>query len=201
VEPKQLTGVTLDRLVAALEAAHSDVRDRIPDAMLMAEHLDQTGDDLIEHVVATARAQGVSWSEIGTRMGVSKQAAQQRQAKAAQVKLAPLSPEQGFSRFTIAARNVLMDAHEAARARQEPFVTPARIGVAAGIASAEPLLPQPAKEPQDLVLYDGNAQRALAHAFEVAIAASADMVDVAHLIEALASELSASPPESLTTRE
>jgi hypothetical protein len=108
MDPKQLTGVTLDRLAAALETAHPDVRDRIPDAMLVAEHLDQTGDDLIEHVVATARAQGVSWSEIGRRMGVSKQAAQQRLAKAAQVQLEPLSPEQGFTRFTIEARNLLM---------------------------------------------------------------------------------------------
>jgi hypothetical protein len=185
MEPKQLTGVTLDRLVAALEAAHPDVRDRIPDAMLVAEHLDQTGDDLIEHVVATARAQGVSWSEIGIRMGVSKQAAQQRLAKAAQVELEPLSPEQGFTRFTIDARNVLMAAHEGARARQEPFVTPARIAVATGIESAVSLLPKPVKEPQDLVPYDEDAQQALARAFEVAIAERAEMVDVTHLVEAL----------------
>jgi hypothetical protein len=189
MEPKQLTGVTLDRLVAALEAAHSDVRDRIPDAMVMAEHLDQTGEGLIEHVVATARAQGVSWSEIGTRMGVSKQAAQQRQAKAAEVELEPLSPEQGFTRFTVAARNVLMAAHEGARMRQEPFVTPARIGVAAGIESAESLLPKPAREPQDLVPYDEEAKQALTRAFEVAIAESADMVDVSHLVEALGASL------------
>ena len=185
MEPKQLTGVTLDRLVAALEAAHSDVRDRIPDAMVMAEHLDQTGEDLIEHVVATARAQGVSWSEIGTRMGVSKQAAQQRQAKAADVELEPLSPEQGFTRFTVAARNVLMAAHEGARVRKEPFVTPARISVAAGIESAKSRLPRPAGEPQDLVPYDEDAKQALTRAFEVAIAASSDMVDVSHLVEAL----------------
>jgi len=120
MEPTELTGVTLDRLVAALEAAHADVRDRIPDAMLVAEHLGRTGDDLIEHVVSTARAHGITWSEIGTRMGVSKQAAQQRLAKAAQADLEPLSPEQGFARFTIEARNVLMAAHEAARSRQEP---------------------------------------------------------------------------------
>jgi hypothetical protein len=44
MDPKQLTGVTLDRLAAALETAHPDVRDRIPDAMLVAEHLDQTGE-------------------------------------------------------------------------------------------------------------------------------------------------------------
>src|SRR6476619_4045434 len=186
MDPKQLTGVTLDRLVAALEAAHPDVRDRIPDATLIAEHLDQTGDDLIEHVVATARSQGVSWSEIGTRMGVSKQAAQ--------VQLEPLSPEQGFTRFTIEARNLLMAAHESARERQEPFVTPARLAVAAGIRSAEALLPTPAKESQTLVPYDDSAKQVLARAFEVAIAERAEMVDITHITSALGSAL----PESST---
>ena len=189
MEPTQLTGVTLDRLVAALEAAHPDVRDRIPDAMLIAEHLDRTGEDLIEHVVLTARAQGVPWSEIGTRMGVSKQAAQQRLAKAAQVELEPLSPEQGFTRFTVEARNLLMAAHEAARTRKEAWVTPARLAVAAGIRSAEVRLPKPAAEAKELVPYDEDAQRVLSRAFDVAIAQGADMVDVNHVLEALTEAL------------
>ncbi|MEV7429374.1 hypothetical protein AB0N29_07105 [Nocardioides sp. NPDC092400] len=182
---QQMTGVTLERLVAALESTHADVRDRIPDAMVIAEHLDQTGDELIGHVVATARAQGVSWSEIGTRMGVSKQAAQQRLAKAAEVELEPLSPEQGFTRFTIEARNVLTAAHEAARGRREPYVTTSRIAVAAGIESAGARLPDPGGDPQDLVPYDNTAQQALMRAFEIAIADGAQMVDVPHLVEAL----------------
>jgi hypothetical protein len=185
MEPAQLTGVTLARLVAALESAHADVRDRIPDAMVLAEHLDRTGDELIEHVVSTARVQGVSWSEIGTRMGVSKQAAQQRLAKAGQVELQPLSPQQGFSRFTIEARNILLAAHEAARVRREPFVSTARLAVAAGVESAAASLPAPVGEARDLVPYDEPAQQALARAFEVAIAEGADMVDVPHLVQAL----------------
>ncbi|SKB09022.1 hypothetical protein [Aeromicrobium choanae] len=196
MEPQKLTGVTLDRLLAALEAAHPDVRDRIGDAMLVAEHLDQVGDDLIEHVVSTARAQGISWSEIGSRMGVSKQAAQQRLAKAAQVDLEPLSPEQGFSRFTVEARNLLMAAHEAARVRQEPFVTSARLAVAIGIPSAEARLPEPTAETQKLVPYDEGARRVLERAFEVAIAARADMVDVSHIAEALGSA-STTPDEAV----
>ena len=188
MEPSQLTGVTLDRLVAALEAAHPDVRDRIPDAMLVAEHLDQTGEDLIEHVVMAARAQGVSWSEIGTRMGVSKQAAQQRLAKSAKVELEPLSPEQGFSRFTVEGRNLLLAAHEAARLRREPFVSAARLAVVAGIESGEPHLPKPAQEAQDVVPYDEAAKQVLTRSFEVAISKAADMVDVPHVVEALRSD-------------
>lgn len=185
MDPRQLTGVTLERLVAALESTHSDVLDRIQDAMVMAEHLDQTGDDLIEHVVANARAQGVSWSAIGTRMGVSKQAAQQRLAKASEVELEPLSPEQGFTRFTVEARNVLMAAHEGARVRREPYVTTARIAVAAGLESTSSELPAPTDTAQDLVPYDEAAQQAIMRAFEVAIEERAQMVDVRHLVEAL----------------
>ena len=185
MESTQLTGVTLDRLVAALEAAHADVRDRIPDAMLIAEHLDSTGEELIEHVVLTARAQGVSWSEIGTRMGVSKQAVQQRLAKAANEELEPLSAEQGFTRFTVEARNVLMAAHEAARARKEAQVTTARLAVAAGIESQEVHLPKPTAENKELVPYDEGAQQVLSRAFDIAIAEGADMVDVSHLMTAL----------------
>jgi hypothetical protein len=192
MEPTPVSGVTLDRLVAALESAHADVRDRIPDAMIVAEHQDRLGDVLIEHVVATARSQGLSWSEIGTRMGVSKQAAQQRLAKAAQVELEPLRPEQGFSRFTIEARNVLLAAHEAARARREPRVSAARLAVAAGIESAEALLPAPAGKRQELVPYDEEAQQTLARAFDVAIAAGADMVELGHLVEALGPQLAGS---------
>lgn len=189
MEPVQLTGVTLDRLVAALEAAHADVRDRIPDAMLIAEHLDSTGEDLIEHVVLTARSQGVPWSEIGARMGVSKQAAQQRLAKAAQAELGPLAHEQGFTRFTVEARNVLMAAHEAARSRREATVTPARLAVAAGIDSAVARLPKPTAEHKELVPYDEDAQGALSRAFDIAIAQHADMVDVTHVAAALAEVL------------
>lgn len=189
MEPTQLTGVSLDRLVAALEVAHADVRDRIPDAMLVAEHLGQTGEELIEHVVATARTQGVTWSEIGSRMGVSKQAAQQRLAKASQGDLEPLSPEQGFTRFSIEGRNLLMAAHEGARSRREPFVTPARLAVSAGITSAESQLPQPVPEGSELVAYDEAAQGVLARAFEVAIAHGADMVEVSHVVAAIEESL------------
>jgi len=185
MNPTSLTGLTLERLVATLESTHVDALDRISDAMVVAEHLDQVGDDLIEHVVATARQQGISWSEIGARMGVSKQAAQQRLGKASEAELEPLSAEQGFARFTIEARNLLVRAHEAARARREPCVSAARIAVAVGIEAASSRLPEPASESQDLVPYDDEAQQALARAFEVAIAEGAHMVEVRHLIEAL----------------
>ena len=54
------------------------------------------GDQLVDHYVAVARANGASWSQIGEALGVSKQAAQQRRAGTQ------------FERFTARARNVVV---------------------------------------------------------------------------------------------
>ena len=118
-------------------------------------------------------------------MGVAKQAAQQRLAKAAHQELEPLGAEQGFTRFTVEARNVLMAAHEAARAGKEARVTTARLAVAAGIESQEAHLPQPTVENKELVPYDEGAQQVLSRAFDIAIAEGADMVDLSHVVTAL----------------
>src|SRR3954463_9017659 len=54
------------------------VLSRLSAAVLAAERLDRVGDEVVDHFVAQARAEGASWSDIGQCMGVSKQAAQQR---------------------------------------------------------------------------------------------------------------------------
>ena len=46
--------------------------------MAVGEELASGGDELIGRFVAEAREAGCSWTEIGERMGVSKQAARQR---------------------------------------------------------------------------------------------------------------------------
>lgn len=52
--------------------------DRVEAAMTVGEELASGGDELIGRFVAEARDAGCSWTEIGQRMGVSKQAARQR---------------------------------------------------------------------------------------------------------------------------
>jgi hypothetical protein len=47
-------------------------------AVAIAEEARDAADHLLDHFVTTARANGHSWSEIGTVLGVTKQAAQQR---------------------------------------------------------------------------------------------------------------------------
>jgi Clp amino terminal domain, pathogenicity island component len=59
-------------------AASGDPLDRLAAAVVVADHVRDTADELIDRYVGTAREQGRSWSEIGRVLGVSKQAAQQR---------------------------------------------------------------------------------------------------------------------------
>jgi hypothetical protein len=58
--------------------------DRVEAAMAVGEELASGGDELIGRFVAEARDAGCSWTEIGQRMGVSKQAARQRFAQQAE---------------------------------------------------------------------------------------------------------------------
>lgn len=55
--------------------------DRIEAALAVSEELTSGADELIGHFVAEARQSGCSWTEIGQRIGVSKQAARQRFAQ------------------------------------------------------------------------------------------------------------------------
>jgi len=52
--------------------------DRVEAALAISEELASSADELIGHFVAEARQAGCSWTQIGERMGVSKQAARQR---------------------------------------------------------------------------------------------------------------------------
>lgn len=63
--------------VLALDPSADAVR-HITDAVGYADRLTELADDLVGHFVDAARAEGVSWTRIGTAIGVSKQAAQQR---------------------------------------------------------------------------------------------------------------------------
>ena len=70
-------------------------------------------------------ASGASWTDIGRSMGVTKQAAQQRSVP--KVPAVTLDPDEGFSRFTPRARNVVAAAHDEARTARSEHVTPAHL--------------------------------------------------------------------------
>lgn len=72
-------GVSLDDLVAQVHGtAGADHLDRVEAAVALAGGLHERADALVDHVVGEARRAGVSWTDIGGRLGVSKQAARKR---------------------------------------------------------------------------------------------------------------------------
>ena len=79
--------------MAAVRARAPDAPlDRVEAAIAVGEELASGGDELIGRFVAEARSAGCSWTEIGARMGVSKQAARQRFAQSAAPAAARLMP-------------------------------------------------------------------------------------------------------------
>jgi hypothetical protein len=72
--------MTLEELIVQTQAS---TYSREPLMLLAAaackqQELADLGEQLLDHFVEEARAAGCSWSQIGTALGVSKQAAQQR---------------------------------------------------------------------------------------------------------------------------
>ena len=71
--------VRLPDLVRVVQQrAGSSPLDRVEAALGVSEELASGADELIGHFVAEARQAGCSWTQIGERIGVSKQAARQR---------------------------------------------------------------------------------------------------------------------------
>lgn len=67
------------------DAAPGRVLDQVTAAVCVGEELNRLGDVLINFFVEAARTAGHSWAEIGTSLGVSRQAAQQRLGRFQQV--------------------------------------------------------------------------------------------------------------------
>lgn len=108
--------VRLDDLIAYIDGRHPEgpALGRLADASLVAEYLDEVADHLVGHFVDRARRDGASWTEIGQRLGVSKQAVQKRFV-ARRAETGELLPPGVLARFTDRARNVVRRAEEEAR--------------------------------------------------------------------------------------
>src|SRR5215831_15295531 len=108
--------VPLDNLIAYVKALHPDGGPlaNVSDAFTVSTQLDEQADALIGYFVDQARRSGLSWSQIGSAMGVSKQAAQKRfvppAARAGDVP----APGKPFSQFTARAARTLAAAGQLA---------------------------------------------------------------------------------------
>jgi hypothetical protein len=124
--------VPLDHLIAYVRALHpgGDVLENLADAVRVAARLDEQSDALIGHFVDQARHSGASWSQIGSSMGVTKQAAQKRFVPRTDAgDLVPPGHEM-FSRFTPRAQAVLAAARATASAAGAGEATDAHLAVA-----------------------------------------------------------------------
>ncbi|GGI04171.1 Clp protease N-terminal domain-containing protein [Egicoccus halophilus] len=174
--------VSLEALLDGIERASSDPLAQVTSAALAAQHLQALADRLLDHVVLRARDHGASWRDIGDRLGVSRQAAQQRFAHANIDP--PRDTTLGFEQYTLEARNAVLAAHESALAHHHDRVTSKHLllglldtGAAAALAAVggdlallrdvvRASLPGPVDAAPELVPYDEDATRALAAALE-----------------------------------
>jgi hypothetical protein len=143
--------VPLDNLISYVKALHPEggPLENVSDAFAVSTQLDEQADALIGYFVDQARRTGLSWSQIGGAMGVSKQAAQKRfvPTKAADL-FAAAGAAKPFSRFTDRAVRVVAAAGKLAAA--EPIgaahITAALLaepeGVAAKAIAAAGLTPE-----------------------------------------------------------
>ncbi|TMQ97458.1 ATP-dependent Clp protease ATP-binding subunit [Actinomadura soli] len=204
-EPVQPAGqVRLDDLINAIKKVHTDALEQLSSAVVAAEHLGEVADHLIGHFVDQARRSGASWTDIGTSMGVSKQAAQKRFVPKGQ---APdLDPSQGFSRFTARARDVVMASMNEAKAAgndqirpvhivlgllSEPNGLAARAILAQGVLldtvrqAATAALPPEVDDVPDLIPYDADAKKAMELTFREALRLGHNYIGTEHMLLAL----------------
>lgn len=70
--------LSLERLTRQIETREVDPLSRLGAAIATGDDLHSAGDNLVGRFVEQARGAGYSWTQIGSALGVSKQAAQQR---------------------------------------------------------------------------------------------------------------------------
>ncbi|WP_331770943.1 ATP-dependent Clp protease ATP-binding subunit (plasmid) [Embleya sp. NBC_00888] len=204
--PVRMTNpVRLDDLIESIKQTHPDALRQLSDAVLVSDHLGELADHLIGHFVDQARRSGASWKDIGTSMGVTKQAAQKRFVAKASGE-ADLDPSQGFGRFTDRARNVVVAAQNEARAAGNSEIGPAHLvlgllaepaGLAGRALVAQGVTPEALREAvvavlppaagrvPDLIPYDASARKVLELTFREALRLGHNYVGTEHLLLAL----------------
>ncbi|BBC35537.1 Clp protease [Streptomyces graminofaciens] len=201
--PRVTSSVRLDDLIDAIKKVHPEPLDQLQDAVIAADHLGDVADHLIGHFVDQARRSGASWTEIGKSMGVTRQAAQKRFVPKAE---ADLDPSQGFSRYTPRARNVVMAAHNEAKAAgnaegvpahlvlgllAEPEGLAAKALVAQGVSAEAAreavgaVLPPAVAEVPELIPYSADAKKVLELTFREALRLGHNYIGTEHILLAL----------------
>jgi len=99
----------LDQLIRFVDRPDWGPLQLLTDAVIMSGRIAELGDGLTDHFVQRAREAGASWSDIGSSMGVSKQAAQKRFVSERRVELRQ-SKRGLFTRFDESGRHAVQAA-------------------------------------------------------------------------------------------
>jgi Clp amino terminal domain, pathogenicity island component len=141
--------VPLGNLISYVKALHPDggPLENVSDAFSVSTQMDEQADALIGYFVDQARRSGLSWSQIGGAMGVSKQAAQKRFVPGkALTEFMVEGAAKPFSRFTdravrviaaagkLSAMDPISPAHIAAALLTEPEGVAAKVITAVGVS-------------------------------------------------------------------
>jgi hypothetical protein len=199
--------VPLDNLIAYVKGLHpaGGPLENVSAAFTVSTQLDEQADALIGYFVDQARRSGMSWSQIGGAMGVTKQAAQKRFVPPAG-KISDMMPEsvKPFSRFTARAARTLAAAgklaapgpvsstHLAAALLTEPegfaaksiavaVVAPEQLYAALGTGPAEPAENTGTAELLDLIL-DESAKDALKSTLKAALRLGHNYIGTEHML-------------------
>ncbi|MFF4592473.1 Clp protease N-terminal domain-containing protein [Amycolatopsis sp. NPDC001319] len=162
--------VKLDDLISAIKANNDkDALAQLSDAVYLGEHLGELADHLIGHFVDQARRSGASWTEIGTSMGVSKQAAQKRFVP----KVDPGGDPGGmierlYGRYTDRARHVVVAAQQAAKDAKSPGIDTVHLVLG--------LLTEPAALAAGILVFQGASLHAVKEAAEARLPEPVDPV-------------------------
>ena len=205
--PLRMTNaVRLDDLIDAITKTHSDALDQLSDAVIAADHLGDIADHLIGHFVDQARRSGASWTEIGRSMGVTKQAARKRFVPKVPGEADKIDAKDGFSRFTLHAKNVVVSAQNEARAAgndeiglphlilglvSEPDGLAAKAIQAQGVVpdtirrTVAATVPPATDEVPSLIPFGPQAKKALELTFREALRLGHDYIGTEHILLAL----------------
>jgi hypothetical protein len=204
--------VPLDNLIAYVRGLHpgGGPLGCVSDAFTVSTQMDEQSDALIGYFVDQARRSGLSWSQIGGAMGVSKQAAQKRFVPTA-ARVADIMPEsvQPFARFTPRAARTLGAAGKlaapgpvgcahlaaalfaetdgfAANALRAAGVTPEQLYAAVGAGPAERAENVGSVELLDLYI-DPDGREALKGALKTALRLGHNYIGTEHILIGLLS--------------
>lgn len=198
--------VRLDDLIDAIRKVHDDELEQLSSAVVAADHLGDLADHLVGHFVDQARHSGASWTEIGKAMGVTKQAARKRFLPKDPGAASDLDANEGFSRFTQRAKNVVMAAHNEAHEAGNDHIGPTHLvlgllsepdtlaakaitGTGTTLDSvrdaALATLPPPVDNAPDLVPYGPDGKKVLEVTFREALRLGHHYIGTEHLLLAI----------------